>query len=115
MNKLWPQLNYQLSLATKMELIDSLKEISTPGDDFICDFLSPEYQLILTNRERIHAEYTERENAIDYLCTIIVDLYMDWLKFMGLDSRYELNEIKKVIYMNDIKGLYALFQKDQQS
>ena len=115
LNKLWPQLNYQLSLATKMELIDSLKEISTPGDEFICDFLSPEYQLILTNRERIHAEYTERENAIDYLCTIIVDLYMDWQKFMGLDSRYELNEIKKVIYMNDIKGLYALFQKDQQT
>ena len=110
--KLWPQLTHQLSLKKNMELIDSLEEIRIQEGDLSGAWLSPEYQQIQANQESIRADFADRSKAIDYICKIIMDTYVDWLKLEGKKASRDTNEVKRMMSMNDKKGLLSLFRKD---
>merc|ERR1711871_170257 len=110
--KIWPQLTHQLSLKKKVELIDSLEEIRAQEGDLSGEWLSPEYQQIIANQENIQADFMEREKAIDYICKLIMDSYTDWLKLEGKKAITNTYEVKKLMSLNDKRGLLALFRRD---
>ena len=95
-----------------MELIDSLEEIRIQEGDLSGAWLSPEYQQIQANQESIRADFADRSKAIDYICKIIMDTYVDWLKLEGKKASRDTNEVKRMMSMNDKKGLLSLFRKD---
>jgi len=106
---LHPRLDYQRSLASKMKLIEPLKELKMQEEDI--GFLAPEFQDILTNTEIIEADFKNQPRRLEFLHQIICDLYVDRFKFKGLDSKVRLPALNKVIDDYDLDRLVAFFSE----
>mmetsp|Transcript_16480 Transcript_16480/g.15800 ORF Transcript_16480/g.15800 Transcript_16480/m.15800 type:complete len:748 (+) Transcript_16480:77-2320(+) len=89
------KLEYQLSLARKMELVDAIQEISMQETDI--SWLSAEYKDILANQEIIRQEFKNRAKSLEYLSGIITDLYVDWHRLQGVDSRTKIPALQHII------------------
>lgn len=68
----------QLDVAKKWALIDAIKELVTGEDD--TSFLSQEYKDILRDEASIKQKYHEQPGILQYMRTVIADLYGDAAK-----------------------------------
>ena len=59
----------------------------------------------------IRQEFKNRARSLEYLSGIITDLYVDWHRLHGIDSRRKIGELQKKIMTSteDFDGLISAF------
>ena len=102
-----PKLDYQISLARKMEIVDSIQEITMQESD--TSWLPSEYKDILVNQELIRKEFKLRLKSLEYLSGIITDLYVDWNRLNGKDAKKNLPHVQELILSGDFNALVQAF------
>lgn len=104
-----PKLEYQLSLANKMEILDSLEEITQQETDK--SWLQKEYVDILANQKEIRKEFKQRAQALQLLSGIITDLFVDWHRLNGIDARHKLSVVQQTLLAGNFDGVVEFFLK----
>ncbi|KAK7486998.1 hypothetical protein BaRGS_00021814 [Batillaria attramentaria] len=103
-----PRLEYQLLLAKKVQLIDGLKELQVNENDLT--FLSPEYQQILEDADKLQAEFKRQPCHLERLYGMITDLYIDKYKFKGQNVRGKVPTLLEVLDNYDFNSLVQFFE-----
>lgn len=108
MSLLHPKLHYMLTLQSKVELIDAVREMVTTDGGSDTSFLHPEFQDILTNADRYQRQLTQRGRLLEYCFGVATDAFVDTHKFHGLDvaaSIPHLAELLKEYHNNPAAAL----------
>mmetsp|Transcript_298 Transcript_298/g.283 ORF Transcript_298/g.283 Transcript_298/m.283 type:complete len:734 (-) Transcript_298:90-2291(-) len=103
------RLEYQLSLARKMNLIEALQEITIQENDL--RWLSIEYNEIIRDQENIRKEYAQRAKTLERLTGIITDLYVDWHKLHGVDARSNIPTLQSLVLNGSFNEFYQMILK----
>mmetsp|Transcript_40095 Transcript_40095/g.99095 ORF Transcript_40095/g.99095 Transcript_40095/m.99095 type:complete len:815 (-) Transcript_40095:119-2563(-) len=90
-----PMLTHQSSLAHRVALIDTLKEVEQQESDI--SFLDPAYVDIVHNAATIRAEFAQMPRQLDYLVGIVIDLYVDKNKFRGVNVQHRLGQLDRLL------------------
>lgn len=107
------KLSHLLSLSKKMDIMDSIVEISQQeGGDI--SWLSPEYAEILKGQESINREFKDRARALEYLTGIVTDLFVDWHRLRGVEVSHRMAHLQQVINSGDFNALVLQFVKDRK-
>ena len=109
LRKIDPRLRYQLSLANKVKLIDTLKEVRMQEPDI--DFLAPEYVAILENEEQIKKELKEQPGRLQFLHGIIIDLFVDNAKFKGQNVTSQVQQLERILHDYSLDALIGFFER----
>ena len=110
LHKVDPMLCYQLSLANKVKLIDTLKEVKMQEPDI--DFLAPEYLDILDNEEKIKRELKEQPGRLQFLHGVVIDLYVDHAKFNGKNVTAQVPMLQRVLETYSLDSLLGFFLRN---
>ncbi|CAH1777872.1 unnamed protein product [Owenia fusiformis] len=103
-----PKLEYQLLLAKKVQLIDALKELQVHEQDI--SFMSPEYQQILKDADKLQEEYKKQPCHLERLYGMITDLFIDKYKFKGQNVKSRVPHLLEVLDNYELQGLIEFFQ-----
>jgi Bardet-Biedl syndrome 7 protein len=102
------KLEYQQSLERKVQLVDAIHELSLQENNPV--WLSAEYREILAQQESIRREFKSRTRALEYLCGIITDLFVDWHRIQGnTDVRRKLPQLQQLIVSSNVQALIKYF------
>lgn len=102
------KLEYQQSLERKVQLVDAIHELSLQESNPM--WLSSEYRDILAQQETIRREFKSRTRALEYLCGIITDLFVDWNRIQGnSDVRRKLPQLQQLIVSSNVQSLVKYF------
>lgn len=102
------KLHYQQSLERKVQLVDAIHELSLQETNPV--WLSSEYREILAQQETIRREFKSRTRALEYLCGIITDLFVDWHRIQGnTDVRRKLPQLQQLIVSSNVQSLVKYF------
>jgi hypothetical protein len=97
---LWPKLEYQLSLARKIQLTAALDEVTTDlgtsGGDY-ATWMSHDYCDIVRNKEIIEKEWNRQSKRLQHIVGTLSDMYVDWWKLKGHDVRDRLADFNAVL------------------
>ena len=104
-----PKLEYQLSLASKMEILDSLEEITQQEEDK--SWLQKEFIEIFANQKEIRKEFKQRARALQLLSGIVTDLFVDWHRLNGIDARHRLPAVQQTLLSGNFDGVLEMFLK----
>jgi len=107
LRKIDPMMQYQLNLANRVKLIDTLKEVRMQEPD--TNFLAPEYLEILENEEQIKRELKEQPGRLHFLHGIIVDLFVDNAKFKGQNVTSQVPQLQRVLEDYSLDSLLGFF------
>ncbi|XP_075472148.1 BBSome complex member BBS7 [Ascaphus truei] len=102
-----PKLEYQLLLAKKVQLIDSLKELQVHEGNM--DFLIPEYRCILEEAEKLQEEYKKQPAHLERLYGMITDLFIDKFKFKGTNVKTKVPLLLEILDNYDQNSLMVFF------
>ncbi|KAL3880310.1 hypothetical protein ACJMK2_032558 [Sinanodonta woodiana] len=89
LNLIHPNLEYQLLLAKKVQLIDALKELQVHENDI--NFMSPEYRQILEDAELLKAEFKKQPCHLERLYDILLSQLARVITLIG--SLQHLTEV----------------------
>ena len=119
-----PRLEYLLSLARRKELLDVVTDLaggeagagaaaSAGGEGVGGGFgagagadprtlvpppgFTAEYTSILRSGAAIRADHQTRERALQYVCGLVTDQYVDWFGVQGLDRRRQLPAVMEAV------------------
>jgi len=109
LRKIDPLLCYQLSLTSKVKLIDTLKEVRMQEPDI--SFLAPEYVEILENEELIQRELKEQPGRLQFLYSIVTDLFVDNHKFKGQNVTAQVPQLQRVLQDYSIEAVLGFFNR----
>jgi len=109
LRKIDPLMTYQLNLANRVKLIETLKEVRMQEPD--TDFLAPEYVEILENEEQIKRELKEQPGRLQFLHGIVVDLFVDNAKFKGQNVTSQVPNLQRVLEDYSIEALLGFFHR----
>jgi Bardet-Biedl syndrome 7 protein len=109
LKKIDPMLRYQLSLDSKVRLLDTLKEVKMQEPD--SEFLALEYVEILENEERIKRELKEQPGRLQFLHGIITDLFVDHAKFSGQNVTSQVPQLQRVLHDYSLDALLDFFSR----
>ena len=109
LRKIDPMLCYQLSLANKVKLVDTLKEVKMQEPDI--QFLAAEYLEILENEETIKQELKAQPGRLQFLFSIITDLYVDNYKFKGQNVTAQVSQLQRVLNDYNLDSLLGFFSR----
>lgn len=105
-----PLITRQFEVAQKYMLIDAIKELVTGEED--TSFLSQEYKDILRDEALIKKRYAEQPGMINYIQTVIADLYGDVAKSKGRQSiTGSLKQLKHVLNHYEKDALQNFFKQ----
>ena len=104
------KVSYQVALASKVRLIDSITEVKAQESNAAEDFLSPEYLDIAANAEAIKKEFERQPEALQTLFGIITDQYVDLYKFKGRDARRKIPELMNLLEEYDLNRVTQFFR-----
>ncbi|KAJ3587558.1 hypothetical protein NHX12_011155 [Muraenolepis orangiensis] len=104
-----PQLEEQLLLAKKVQLIDALKELQV--HEGTADFLIPEYRSILDQSQHLLDEYKKQPAHLERLYGMITDLYIDKFKFKGQNVKSKVSSLLEILDNYDLQSLLAFFSE----
>lgn len=85
LNLFFPKLEAQLALSRKLSLVEPLRELAAHEPD--CSHLTTEMAEILASADDLSARQKKDPALIDRLIGMVVDLYIDYFKFMGEDVK----------------------------
>jgi hypothetical protein len=54
-------------------------------------------------------DFKNRARSLEYLSGIITDLFVDWSRLHGMDSRSKIGDLQAVILANDFDALVEAF------
>jgi len=109
LRKIDPKLRYQLELANKVKLIETLKEVKLQEED--TSFLAPEYLDILENEDTIQREVKEQPGRLQFLYSIVTDLYVDNAKFKGGNVTAQVPQLQRVLQDYSIEAVLGFFSR----
>jgi len=109
LRKIDPLLTYQLSLANKVKLIETLKEVKMQESD--TSFLAPEYIEILENEDQLKRELKEQPGRLQFLYSIVTDLYVDNHKFKGQNVTAQVPQLERMLQDYSIEAVLGFFQR----
>lgn len=78
-----------------MRLTEALRELEQQEGDV--SFLAPEYAEILTGAATIKSEFAQMPRQLDYLISIVIDLYADKYKYQGVDVDARLPQLDRLL------------------
>ncbi|XP_071787420.1 BBSome complex member BBS7-like [Asterias amurensis] len=107
LKRLHPKLEYQLLLAKKVQLIDALKELQIHEGDL--EFMSPEYRQILSEADKLQAEYKKQPCHLERLYGMITDLFIDKFKFKGTNVKTKVPQLLEVLDNYELQNLIDFF------
>ncbi|CAL9706501.1 unnamed protein product [Knipowitschia caucasica] len=102
-----PKLEYQLTLARKVQLIDALKELQVHEGN--ADFLIPEYRSILDQSASLLEEYKKQPAHLERLYGMLTDLYIDKFKFKGQNVKTKVSSLLEILDHYDLNTLLDFF------
>jgi len=102
-----PKLEHQHTLARQFNMIQGLKELALQEPTL--DFLTPEYQAILGDADKIQAEYKEHPTNLEYLHGVVAKLFVDKHKFKGDDARPKVPALHQLLSKYDFMELVNFF------
>lgn len=102
-----PKLEHQHTLARQFNLIQGLKELALQEPNL--DFLTPEYQAILGEADKIQTEYKEHPTNLEYLHGVVAKLFVDKHKFKGDDARPKVPALHQLLSKYDFMELVNFF------
>ena len=100
---------YQLNLARRVKLIETLKEVRMQEPD--TDFLAPEYKEILENEDTIKRELKEQPGRLQFLHGIVVDLFVDNAKFKGQNVTQQVPQLQRILGDYSLDSLIGFFNR----
>lgn len=103
-----PKLEYQISLAKKVHLIEALKDVQLQEGNV--QFMSDEYQQILRDAEKLKAEYNRQPWHLERLHGMITDIYIDSYQFKGQDVRKQISQLMAILKEYTLSDLLEFFQ-----
>eukprot|EP00753_Platysulcus_tardus_P008396 PLAT15951.1.p1 GENE.PLAT15951.1~~PLAT15951.1.p1 ORF type:complete len:726 (+),score=440.69 PLAT15951.1:25-2202(+) len=106
---LHPKLDYQLSLASKVDMIEALEEVKMQEADL--SYLAADYRAILDNAETIRREFKNRPRALEALFGVVSDLYIDKHKFAGYNASSRGDDLMRVLYNYTPEALAEFFEE----
>jgi len=109
LRKVDPMLQYQLNLARRVKLIETLKEVRMQEPD--TDFLAPEYKEILENEDTIKRELKEQPGRLQFLHGIVVDLFVDNAKFKGQNVTQQVPQLQRILGDYSLDSLIGFFNR----
>jgi len=113
-----PRLEYLLSLARRKELLDVVTDLAggeagaaaSAGGEGVGfgagadprtlvppPGFTAEYTSILRSGAAIRADHQTRERALQYVCGLVTDQYVDWFGAQGLDRRRQLPAVMEAV------------------
>ena len=107
LRKIDPLMLYQLNLAKRVKLVETLKEVRMQEPE--TNFLDPEYVEILENEEQIMRELKEQPGRLQFLHGIIVDLFVDNAKFKGQNVTAQVPQLQRVLHDYSLEALLRFF------
>jgi hypothetical protein len=84
-NLLGAKLSYMLTLQSKAELVEAVREMTTTDTGADKSFLHPDFSDILANADRYLRQLKLRQKMLDYTTGIVTDAFVDVHKFAGHD------------------------------
>jgi hypothetical protein len=109
LRKIDPMLCYQLALAKKVKLIETLKEVKMQEPD--TSFLAKEYLEILENEDAIKRQLREQPGRLQFLYSIVTDLYVDHHKFKGQNVTAQVPQLQRVLQDYSIEAVLGFFAR----
>ena len=109
LRKIDPMLCYQLALAKKVKLIETLKEVKMQEQD--TSFLAKEYLEILENEDAIKRQLREQPGRLQFLYSIVTDLYVDHHKFKGQNVTAQVPQLQRVLQDYSIEAVLGFFAR----
>ncbi|XP_075234502.1 BBSome complex member BBS7-like [Lycorma delicatula] len=100
-NLLHPKIEFYVNLLKQVTLLEALNDVET-HDNNMSGCLSAEYKQILHNQHEILAQYNKYPGYLDRLKCAVVDLYVDWFKFKGINVK------PKIPLLTDALNNYSL-------
>lgn len=99
-------LDYQLSLARKVAVVDAVKEVthaelgaasSSEGSLSTPAWLPRELHDVYRDSDRICKEYKEKGRVLDYICGVITGAHTDYYRLQGLASKTNPGAVKEAV------------------
>lgn len=104
---LHPRLEYQLGLSEKVKLIEALKEVAMQEQDV--SFMSEQYKEIIEKAKSIESEFELQPRRLEFLHSIVKNLYIDKYKFKGQNVASKLPVLQGLLEKYDAKEVQAFF------
>eukprot|EP00002_Diphylleia_rotans_P015635 TRINITY_DN3026_c0_g1_i5.p1 TRINITY_DN3026_c0_g1~~TRINITY_DN3026_c0_g1_i5.p1 ORF type:complete len:286 (-),score=60.03 TRINITY_DN3026_c0_g1_i5:289-1146(-) len=104
-----PKFEYQFGLATKVRMIEALKEVKLQEENV--SFLAPEFQQILESPEKLQQDYEVQPRRLEFLYGIIIDLYVDKFKFKGQDVRARIPVLMSQLQNYSLDNILNFFSE----
>ncbi|OWZ14489.1 hypothetical protein PHMEG_00012034 [Phytophthora megakarya] len=106
-----PLLDAKHALSSQVKLIDGLRELQLHEEDYAA-WMTPEYQHILQNSEKILADFKVSPKALNYLAGILTDLYVDLCKFRGISAKQSLPRLYQLIEHYHFDTLVQFYMRE---
>ncbi|KAG9415223.1 Bardet-Biedl syndrome 7 protein [Aphanomyces cochlioides] len=105
-----PKLDEKQMLASQVKIIDGIKELQMHEADHSL-WMSPEYQRILNDADRILRDFQASPRAMGYLIGVLTDLYVDLAKFRGVNPKPHLPRLFQLVEQYNFDALVDFFQR----
>lgn len=105
-----PKLEYQLGLSEKVKLIEALKEIEMQEQDVA--FMSDEYKDTLSKAKQITKEFELQPRRLEFLHSIVKNLYLDKFKFKGQNMSHKLPVLQAHLEKYNLKEIQTFFAQN---
>jgi hypothetical protein len=100
---LHPKLDYMLTLQSKADLVDAVREIVTTDGGTDTSFLNPEFKDILQNADRYQKQLKQRGRVLEYMTGVATDAFVDAHKFAGVDFASRITELASLLQLYHAK------------
>ncbi|ETV67493.1 hypothetical protein, variant 1 [Aphanomyces astaci] len=105
-----PKLDEKQMLASQVKILDGIKELQMHETDHAL-WMSPEYQRILADADRIVAAFDAHPRAMTYLTGVLTDLYVDISKFRGVNPKTHLPRLFHLLDQYNFDALVEFFTR----
>ncbi|KAF0696298.1 Aste57867_12931 [Aphanomyces stellatus] len=103
-----PKLDEKQMLASQVKIIDGIKELQMHEADHSL-WMSPEYQSILSDADRILQDFQASPRAMNYITGVLTDLYVDMAKFRGVNPKPQLPRLFQLLEQYNFDALVDFF------
>ncbi|OQR97631.1 hypothetical protein ACHHYP_10175 [Achlya hypogyna] len=105
-----PKLDEKQMIASQVKIIDGIKELQMHEADHVL-WMSPEYQSILNDADKIQDEFKARPRALNYLAGVLTDLYVDICKFRGVNPKPQIPQLYQLLDHYNFDALVDFFMR----
>ncbi|KAJ8944864.1 hypothetical protein NQ314_009354 [Rhamnusium bicolor] len=98
-------------LAKDISLLDALNELEVTEEE-TAKYLSPKYKDLLIREKEVRKLYQSQPGCLDRIYGTVSDLFIDFNKFKGINSRQKATKLMEVLEDYSYDNLVSFFRPD---